>query len=100
MGYRRRTDPERKKTWKRWFDENRDHLERIGLPLALYQDAEHWDDFLENGELHWHTDGPPFDFGALALGQMEQLCALLERHCPEKPPALLGWLRVRLGKDR
>ena len=97
MTYRRRRDPERIKAWERWIGENRLHLERIGLPLALYQDADHWDDFLENGHLHWYTDGPPFDFGDLSPGQMKQLCAFLEQHCAGKPPPVLGWLRVRVG---
>jgi hypothetical protein len=47
MTYRRQANPERDKAWKKWMSENRDHLERIGLPLALYQDAAHWDDFLQ-----------------------------------------------------
>ena len=99
MTYRRKADHERDRAWKTWIGENHFHLERIGLPLALYQDAAHWDDFLENGHLDWHADGPPFDFGELGRGQMEQLCAFLERHYPNKPPPLIGWLRVRLGKD-
>jgi hypothetical protein len=99
MTYRRQANPERQKAWKQWIGENRASLERIGLPLALYQDAEHWDDFLENGHLDWHTDGPPFDFADLVRGQMEQLCSFLERHYPENPPPLVRWLRVRLGKD-
>jgi len=74
MTYRRQADPGRDKAWKKWISENRDPLERIGLPLALYEDAARWEDFLENGHLHWH-DGPPFDFGELRGGQMEQLCA-------------------------
>jgi hypothetical protein len=98
MTYRRQANPERDKAWKKWISENRDHLERIGLPLALYQDAAHWDDFLQNGHLHWHH-GPPFDFGELGRGQMEQLCAFLERHYHDKPPPLIGWLRIRLDKD-
>ncbi|MCK6538183.1 MAG: hypothetical protein L6Q84_34855 [Polyangiaceae bacterium] len=98
MTYRRQADPERNKAWRRWIAENRSHLERLGLPLALYQDADHWDDFLANGHLHWHTDGPPFDFGDLGRGQMEQLCVFLEQHYRDKPPPLVGWLRVRLGK--
>ena len=98
MTYRRQADPGRDKAWKKWISENRDPLERIGLPLALYEDAARWEDFLENGHLHWH-DGPPFDFGELRGGQMEQLCAFLERRYPDKPPPLLGWLRVLLGKD-
>jgi hypothetical protein len=99
MTYRRQTDHERSNAWKAWIGENRSHLERVGLPLAVYQDAAHWDDFLENGHLHWHDDGPPFDFGELGNGQMEQLCAFLEQHYPHKPPPLVRWLRVRLGKE-
>src|SRR5688500_11112496 len=99
MTYRRQADPERNKAWKKWISEHRDHLERIGLPLAVYQDAAHWDDFLQNGHLHWHTDGPPFDACEIGRGQMEQLCAFLERQHLAPPPPLIGWLRVRLAKD-
>ena len=99
MSYRRHAAPEQAKAWKKWIGDNRAHLERINLPLATYQDAAHWEDFLQNGHLHWHTDGPPFDFGDLSTEQMEQLYELLERCDLLENPPLLSWLRVRLGKD-
>ena len=99
MTYRRHSNPERTKAWKKWIAENTRDLERIGLPLAVYSDADHWDDFLENGHLDWHSDGPPFEFGDLAPGQMEQLRSFLERHYQDHAPPLLGWLRVRVGED-
>jgi hypothetical protein len=40
----------------------------------------------QNGHLHWHSDGPPFDFGALARDRLEELRALLERDYSEHPP--------------
>lgn len=97
MTYRSQADPDRNKAWKKWIAENWAHLGLVGLPLALYKDADHPDDFLENGHLHWHTDAPPFDFGDLGRGHMEQLCAFLEQHYLEKPPPPVGSLRVRLG---
>jgi hypothetical protein len=99
MTFRRKADHAAAKAWKNWVSENQSDLEHLGLPLALYQDAGHWEDFLENGCLDWHSDGPPFDFRNLPRGQMEHLCAFLERHYSEKPPPLLGFLRARLGKD-
>ena len=98
MAYRRRADHERAKRWRQWIPANRAALERIGLPLAIYKDVSHWEDFLANGHLHWHSDGPPFDFTELARDRLEELRALLERNYSEHPPALLQWLRVRLDE--
>jgi hypothetical protein len=98
VAYRRRADHERAKRWRQWIPANRATLERIGLPLSIYQDVSHWEDFLANGHLHWHSDGPPFDFSELAQDRLEELRALLERDYSEHPPSLLRWLRVRLGR--
>ena len=75
-------------------------LERIGLPLRVYEDAGRWDDFLENGHLHWHEDPGRFDFEQLSDGQLRQLRAFLEglHGDDESPPPLLRWLRVRQGE--
>ena len=100
MTFRHRSDPARDKAWRAWIDENRSALERIGLPLAIYQDADHWQDFLENGHLHYHDDGPPFDvLEDCGPGQQEQLWAFLEKHYAASPPNLLQWMRVRLQKE-
>jgi hypothetical protein len=99
--YRRKSDHAAATAWRQWIGANRSELERLGLPLAVYQDADHWHDFLENGRLDHHSDGPPFDFRDLPRGQQAQLCAFLERHHggDDLPPALLRFLRVRLGDD-
>jgi hypothetical protein len=93
-------DHAKKKAWRRWIEANRPALERIGLPLAVYQDLAHWTDFLENGELHYHTDGPPFDVRAISTGQMKQLRAFLEEHYGDSDPLpdVLRILRVRLDE--
>jgi hypothetical protein len=99
VSYRRRAEHSDAKAWKLWVSEHARELERLGLPLAVYQDRDHWVDFLENGSLDRFSDGPPFDFNDLPRGHLEQLCAFLERHYGTKPPLLLQWIRVRLGKD-
>lgn len=71
------------RAWRIWIQANRRRVERIGLPLAVYSDLNRWDDFLENGHLHWHLDGPPFDFKDLCDGQKAQLLALLDDCAPE-----------------
>lgn len=49
MSCRKPDDRQRTKAWKARVNANRDRLEGIGLPLAVYQDAARWDDFLHNG---------------------------------------------------
>lgn len=98
MSYRRKSDPHGSRAWKEWLAEHQSTLEGIGLPLAVYQDAAHWEDFIENGHLHWHADGPPFGFDELAPTQMEQLLGVLEQSHIVQPPALIGFLRTRLGR--
>ncbi|EKT86123.1 hypothetical protein [Leptospira santarosai] len=98
MVYRKkRIDYEKLKVWKHWIGQNHHHLESIGLPLAIYQDIEHWEDFLENGHLHWHIDGPPSDVKDLATENMKLLYIFLERNYFKQPPALLQMLKVRFG---
>jgi hypothetical protein len=99
MSYRRESDAERAKAWKAWAAQHQSTLEGIGLPLAVYQDASHWEDFIENGHLHWHSDGPPFDFNELSPSQMERLLGVLEQSHADRPPALVGFLRTRLGRN-
>lgn len=99
MAYRKKqANHEKLKVWKNWIDQNHHHLESIGLPLAIYQDIDHWEDFLENGHLHWHIDGPLFDVKDLTTECMELLYTFLERNYLEQPPTLLQMLSVRLGK--
>jgi hypothetical protein len=60
-----------------------------------------WDDFLENGHLHWHDDPTRFSFETLSAEQMRSLLAFLEQQYGRtpKPPPLLDWLRVRRAKS-
>lgn len=94
--YRRGGDHDAVKAWQAWLSESSAALERMGLPLTVYQDAEHWYDFIHNGHLHWHEPGAPFDALEVPIGQMKQIRAFLERHYAEEPPPLLRFLRVRL----
>ena len=43
----------------------------LDLPLSIYQAVSHWEDFLANGHLHWHSDGPLFVFDDLARDRLE-----------------------------
>ncbi|MCH1911710.1 hypothetical protein L9Z41_03840 [Leptospira noguchii] len=100
MAYRKkRTNHAKLKVWKNWVSQNHFHLESIGLPLAIYQDIDHWEDFLENGHLHWHIDGPPFDVKDLTTNSIKLLYTFLERNYFERPPMLLQMLRARLVKN-
>ncbi|WP_025177798.1 hypothetical protein [Leptospira kirschneri] len=98
MAYRKkRADHEKLKVWKNWVGQNHHHLESFGLPLSVYQDMDHWKDFLENG--HWHIDGPSFDVKDLTMDSIKLLYNFLERNYLEQPPTLLQMLRMRLGKN-
>ena len=99
MSYRRKHDPARDARWRAWLTQNRPALERLDLPLRVYEDASRWEDFLENGELHFHADPGRFHFEQLSDGQLRQLRAFLEQEygAAERVPPLLSWLRVRQG---
>jgi hypothetical protein len=98
MTYRRKVDHARAKACcRQWVTENRRDLERLGLPLALYQDPNRWEDFLLDGCFE-SPDEPRYDFRDLSRDQMKRLKAFLERHYRDEPPALLEFLRVRLGR--
>jgi len=100
MGYRRKVDHRLQATQKVWLNANWPTLDEIGLPPEVFRDYDHWDDFLENGDLDWHK-GSDFDFTQLTMGQMRQLRDLLEKHCGEAPrtPPLLQFLRVRCAEN-
>ena len=103
MKYRRNHDPVPDSKWRTWIGQHRPALERLGLPLRVYEDAARWSDFLENGELHFHPDPGRFHFEQLSDGQLRQLRAFLEQEygeygAAEKVPPLLSWLRVRQGE--
>lgn len=68
----------------------------MGLAPEVYLDEERWQDFLENGHLHWH-ESSGFEFGGLSDDQLSALLRLLEREyqLAERPPPLLEWVRVR-----
>ena len=99
MSFRRHSDHAGATAWRQWLLRARSDLEQIGLPLAVYETSERWDDFLENGHLHWHSEGPRFDFTELPPERMHQLRLLLERDFGQAPPPLLRFLRVRSGNE-
>jgi hypothetical protein len=88
--------------WFDWIDRHRNTLRDLGLPPEVYLSQDHWNDFLENGHLHWHRqDSTAFNFGDLSRSQMRELLAFLEHHleiCPVHCP-LPGYLRVRLSNE-
>lgn len=102
MGYRRPKSETRRHTlgWPDWIGRNRAELVAIGVPAEVYLDESRWNDFLENGHLHWHASSG-FEFGHLSAGQLAAMRRLLEREhgqADECPP-LLRWVRVRCGSD-
>jgi hypothetical protein len=90
-----RSDPHRA-----WVSAHESELCDIGLPFRVYESADRWSDFLENGHLHWHDDAGHFSFEELSLEQRSALHRFLERehHQGEAPP-LLRWLRVRAAPE-
>ena len=87
--------------WQEWIGRHRGTLKGMGLPPEVYLSLGHWQDFLENGEIHWHPDDSTgFELAQLSRAQMERLCGFLEAYDEFRPEhfPLLGWLRVRLGK--
>jgi hypothetical protein len=101
MGFRRpkSDDHRRGQEWHAWIDRHRAELAAIGLPVEVYLDAARWQDFLENGHLHWHPSSG-FEFGELSPAQLEALHRFLEREygAADRPPPLLGWARVRCAQ--
>jgi hypothetical protein len=90
--------------WSDWVNQHQHALAATGLPPEVYLDAEHWQDFLENGHLHWHPeDSTGFDFNQLSGDQASSLLRFLEDQygAENRNPPLLSWLRVRqLGEQR
>lgn len=104
MGFRRAKSNvhQRARDWDSWLARYREVLAAIGLPPSVYSDEDRWLDFLENGHLHWHEDPWAFEFGHLLPDQLAALHRFLEAEYgrAERPPPLLGWVRVRRGTTR
>jgi len=101
MGYRRKIDHKQQAAQKVWLYANWPTLDEIGLPPEVFRDYDHWNDFLENGDLDWHK-GSGFDFTQLTMVQMRQLRDFLEKHYREalRIPPLLQFLRVRCERSK
>ncbi len=84
------------KEWYAWIDQHREKLVAVGLAPEVYLDQSHWNDFLENGHLHWHASSG-FDFESLSPVQLTELRHILEREygTATRIPPLLNWLRIR-----
>ena len=96
---RRRPDPQRKRT-DAWLAEIWPTLRELGLPPEVVRDAEHWEDFLDNGTLHRMRPTSGWSFVALTREQMRRLREVLEeRYGTEADIALLNWLRARSGES-
>jgi hypothetical protein len=100
MGFRRpKTDAHHcAQQWRAWIDQCRAVLTTIGLPAEVYLDEARWQDFLENGHLHWHQS-TGFEFGDLSPAQLGALLRFLEQEygVADRCPPLLQWIRVRCG---
>jgi hypothetical protein len=100
MAFRRTKSDARHETqgWQVWADRHRAELAAMGLPAEVYLDRGRWNDFLENGHLHWH-ESSGFEFRDLSSGQIAALYRFLEREygTVETCPPLLRGLRVRFG---
>src|SRR5688572_20321248 len=100
MSFRRANDVNHhhSREWDDWIDRNRAELVAMQLPADVYLDEARWNDFLENGHLHWH-ESSGFEFGDLSPGQVAGLHGFLEREyaAAGRCPPLLRWVRVRCG---
>lgn len=83
--------------WHSWIETHRTELISIGLPPEVYLNEKHWQDFLENGHLHWHPSSG-FDFSKLNSGQAAALLRFLDEAYGANSSLLnlRGWLAVRL----
>jgi hypothetical protein len=85
------------KAWIEWIERVRPSLQAIGPPPEVSLGPDHWNDFLENGHLHWHPqDSTGFEFMQLSAAQSRELLRFLEEEFPEadRHPPLLKWLRL------
>lgn len=83
-----------------WLTAHGDELSEIGLPFRVFESADRWADFLQNGHLDWHDDPGHFSFEELSAEQRSGLHRFLEReHGPGEAPPLLSWLRVRAAPE-
>ena len=101
MGFRKPKTERHKEhaAWHAWIEQHGSALKSMGLPADVYLTLDHWQDFLENGQLHWHEeDTTGFEFSQLAKNQMERLRSFLEENREFRPEyfPLLEWLRIRL----
>ncbi len=95
MSFRRpRADPHRKLV-EAWLREIWPTLREIGVAPEVVRDADHWEDFLENGHLHWTRPTSGFHFRELNAEQMVALLDVLEQqYGVDAAIPLLRWLRL------
>ena len=76
MGYRRsKENAEAARNWSTFVARNRRVVEAAGLPQAVTESINHWDDFLMHGYLDHHDDPAGFTVDQLSD---EQYAALLQ----------------------
>lgn len=80
-----------------WLAAHGDELARIGLPFRVFETAERWDDFLQNGLLDFHEDAGHFYFDQLSAEARFELHRFLERTDVRAP--LRDWLRYRAAPE-
>ncbi len=97
----RREDRERRNRHREWLGAHGDELDAMGLPRQVFETWDRWDDFLQNGHLHWHEDIDDFSFDGLTADQRGALHRFLERQHAEGLSAfpLLEKLRYRAAPE-
>jgi hypothetical protein len=105
MSFRRKPrDRDAEKRWQEWMACHREDLRSCGLAPEVLLSLDHWEDFLENGWLHWHEEGSShWRVQQLSRTQKAALLRLLESQGGELElqSNVLRWMRVACrGSDR
>src|SRR5256885_1449065 len=81
MSFRRRkAAAQESRAWHDFLDSNAVLLQASGLPGALYQSRELFDDLLMHGYIYHHTDPTYFVVGQLSASQQEKLIEVVVRY--------------------
>jgi len=86
--------------WAKWIDIHHAELVAIGIPPEVYLDHSRWDDFLQNGHLHWH-DETGWEWSDLSSDPMGAIGRFLQQHFADdrRCRSLLRWITERTEFD-